>query len=165
MSMTSLSGWTERADELCRQLDELNRNLREFPRNEQQHAPQYKEWERFALIDGGLTSAGGALTVGGGGANLRPCPTGWEAYITSVAVTVGGASSAATVANFNGESDPQNLFDYANTMLGSSPSRIVAFYDPETVYVEQGDPLTIVIAGAVASQAVTVRVTGKRRMT
>ena len=71
--------------------------------------------------------------------------------------------AAATVTNYNGEPGEQNLFDYANAMLGNTPSRLVAFYDRETVYVEQGDAITIVIAGAVATQPVFVRVCGKRR--
>ena len=162
---SDLNGWTERADELCRQLDELNRNLREFPRNEQQHSRGYNEWERFALIDGGNASAGGALTIGGANTNLRPASNGWEAYVTSIAVTVSGASSGATVAVYNGDLADQNLVDYANAMFGSSPSRLVAFYDRETFYVEQGDCLTIVLASTAASATVTVRVAGKRRQT
>ena len=156
--------WSAKIDRLCEQLDELNTQLREFPRGDQQHAPMMREWERFALIDGGTTSGAGGLTVGTGSSNLRPCPTGWEAYVTSVAVTVTGASAAATVTNYNGEVSDSNLFDYANAMLGNTPSRIVGFYDEGTVYVEQGDALTIVVAGAVATQNVTVRVCGKRRM-
>jgi hypothetical protein len=77
---------------------------------------------------------------------------------------VSGASAAATVVNYNGEVSDLNLFDYANAMLGNTPSRIVAFYDRETVYVEQGDAITIVVAGAVSTANVTVRVAGKRRM-
>ena len=69
------------------------------------------------------------------------------------------------VTNYNGEISEQNLFDYANAMLGNTPSRIVAFYDWETVYVEQGDPINIVIAGAAASTSAFVRVCGKRRQT
>ncbi len=134
-----------------------------FPKGDQRHSRQEREWERFALIDGAALSASGGATIGTSQSNLRPCATGWEAYITSVAVTVTGASSAASVANYNGEVDATNLFDYANAMIGSSPSRIVAFYDPETVYVEQGDAISIVIAGGVSGAQATVRVTGKRR--
>jgi hypothetical protein len=157
-----ISEASARVDLLCERLDALNRSLLEFPRTDQQHSPAEREWQRFVLTDGGIASAAGALTVGGGGSNLIPAPNGWEAYITSVAVTVSGASAAATVVNYNSD---LNLFDYANALLGNSPSRIVAFYDQETVYCEQGDPLNIVIAGAVANAAVFVRVAGKRRMT
>lgn len=150
-------------EELCRSMEALTAALRDFPRTDQEHSRGYREWERFALIDGGQATAGGALTVGTAQSNLRPCQTGWEAYLTSVAVTVSGASAAATVANYNGEVNDQNLFDYANSMLGNSPSRIVALYDPEVVYIEAGDAISIVIAGAVASANVTVRVCGKRR--
>ncbi len=162
--LSDLGGRTDRADRLCAQLDELNEQLRTFPRNDQQRSPQLREWERFALIDGGQATAGGALTVGGAGSNLRPAPNGWEAYVHSVAVTVSGASATATVTNYNGDVADGNLFDYANAMLGSSPSRIIAFYDLEQVYVETGDAISIVVASAAASAAVTVRVTGRRRM-
>jgi hypothetical protein len=154
---------SERVDLLCERLDALNTSLLEFPRDDQQHSPAQREWERFVLSDGGVC-ANGTLTVGGGGSNLRPAATGWEAYITSIAVTVSGASAAATVANYNGEVADLNLFDYANALLGNTPSRIVAFYDRETVYVEQGDAITIVVAGAVSTANVTIRVAGKRRM-
>lgn len=166
MSITGFRGLADaqaQLDRLCDQLDELNQALREFPRNDQQHSPGYREWERFALIDGGNTGASGGLTIGQGNTNLRPAPTGWEAYVLAVAVTVGGASSAATVTNYNGDVGDQNLFDYANQMFGGTPSRIVAFYDEDQVYVESGDAISIVIAGAVTNQNVTVRVTGKRR--
>ena len=162
---SDLNGWTERADELCRQLDELNRNLREFPRNEQQHSRGYNEWERFALIDGGNASAGGALTIGGANTNLRPAPNGWEAFVTSIAVTVSGASAAATLTVYNGDLADQNLADYANALLGASPSRIKLTYQPEEFYVEQGDCLTLVLASTAASATVTVRICGKRRQT
>lgn len=155
--------WQEQYDDICKRLDALTQALHEFPRTDQEHSKGYREWERFALIDGGQTTAAGGLTVGGSGSNLRPAATGWEAYLTSIAVTVQGASAAATVTNYNGDVSDQNLFDYANSMLGNSPSRIVAFYDPEVIYVEPGDAINIVIAGAVASQNVTVRVCGKRR--
>ncbi len=49
-------------------------------------------------------------------------------------------------------------------MDGNSPSRKIAFYDPEVVYVESGDAISIVIAGGVNAAQATVRVTGKRRM-
>lgn len=163
-TLAMLNGWQARFDELCERLDTLNANLeRGFPANDQEHSRGYREWERFVLIDGATTSGTGAATVGGAGSHLRPCAVGWEAYVTSVAVSVGGASSAATVVNYNGEAADANLFDYANAILGSSPSRIIGFYDPETVYAEPDTALTIVVAGAVASQQVTVRVCGKRR--
>lgn len=158
-----LNGLEGKYADLCERLDALTSALHEFPRTDQLHSPQYREWERFVLLDGATTDAQGGATVGGTGSNLRPCAVGWEAYLTSVAVSVGGASSAATVTNYNGPVDPQNLFDYANSILGSTPSMIVAFYDVETVYVEPGDALNIVVAGAVATQQVTVRVAGKRR--
>lgn len=160
MAFGPTQDFRELYDGLCGKLDRLSVALEQ---SDQLHSRQYREWERFVLTDGGQTSGTGGLTVGGAQSNLRPAPTGWEAYITAIAVTVGGASAAATVTNYNGEQDERNLFDYANAMLGSTPARLVAFYDPETVYCEPNDTLSIVIAGAVASQLVTVRVAGKRR--
>ena len=135
----------------------------EFPKSDQQHSPGYREWERFNLVDGGQCDGSGNLTVGGGDSRLRITNAGWEAYLTSVAVTVSGASSAATVTNYVGGVADPNLLDYANQMLGNSPSRIVGFYDKETVYFYSNQALTVVIAGAVASANVTVRAAGKRR--
>lgn len=151
-------------DRMIASMDALAVALHAFPKSDELHARQQREWERFAMIDGAVLSAAGGATIGGSQSNLRPSPNGWEGYITSIAVTVTGASAAATVANFNGEADPMNLFDYANSMLGNSPSRIVGFYDPETVYVESGDAISIVIAGGVNGAQATVRVAGKRRM-
>lgn len=158
-----LAAWQDNIDGLRTDVRALTAALGEFPRGPQQHSPQLREWERFALIDGGTTSGSGGVTIGQSQSNLRPAANGFEAYLTSVAVTVGGASAAATVTNYNGEVDPTNLFDYANAMLGNSPSRIIAFYDEETIYVEQNDAISIVIAGAAASVQVWVRVCGKRR--
>jgi hypothetical protein len=164
MGLPDFSIWQSNVDGLRGDLQANTEAIRAaFPKDDQQHSKQLREWERFALVDGVVLSAAGAGTIGTASSNLRPCATGWEAYITSVAVTVGGASSAATVTNYNGEVDPTNLFDYANSILGASPSRIIAFYDAETVYVEQGDAISIVIAGGAASVQAFVRVCGKRR--
>ncbi len=167
MNLLAVNGdWQTRIDGLCEQLDELNRQLREFPRADvQRHSRQEREWERFVLTDGGQASAGGALTVGGGATGLVPAPNGWEAYVTSVAVTVSGSSAAATVASYFGEVSDLNLFDYASSLFGASPSRVVGFYDQETGYCEQSDPLSLVVTGAAANATVVVRVAGKRRMT
>ena len=164
MGLPDFHVWQDNIDGLRDDLQANTKALGEaFPKGDQRHSRQEREWERFALIDGGQCSAAGALTVGTASSNLRPCANGWEAYITSIAITVNGASAAATVTNYNGEVDPQNLFDYAAALLGNTPSQIIAFYDPETVYVETGDAISIVIAGAVANAGVTVRVAGKRR--
>jgi hypothetical protein len=166
MDLKVFSSLDEKYDTLCTKLDALTDALHTFPRSDQQtHSKQEREWQRFAMIDGGKTDGSGNLTVGGGGTNLIPAPNGWEAFITSIAVTVTGASAAATVTNYNGEVSDANLLDFASAMLGNSPSRIIAFYDFEVVYCEQADPLSIVVAGAVASANVTVRVCGKRRQT
>ena len=154
----------EKYDNLCAKLDALTQALHEFPRNDQTHSKQMREWEEFVLIDGGQTDGAGAATIGGSGSNLLPAANGWEARIHRVVVTVGGASAAATVANYVGSADPQNLFDFASAMFGNTPSRVVGGYI-DGIYSEQGRHTTIVIAGAVAAQQVTVRVTGRRRQT
>jgi hypothetical protein len=166
--------WGSRFDQLCQQLDNLNQNLREFPPNEQQHSPAYNQWERYVLSDGVTLSGSGGGNVGGGGTNLRPAPPGWEAYVTTVAVTVSGASAAATIVTYNGDLADLNLVDYSNQMFGNTPSRAIAFYDTDidedgshsgAFYVENGDSLTYVIAGAVANATAIVRVAGVRRQT
>lgn len=157
-----LSGWDERYDNVCSKLDAIVDALHEFPRNDQQHSRAYKEWEPFRLIDGATTDGSGNATIGGGSSALLPAANGWEAYVHRVSVTVQGASAAATVSNYVGGAGDQNLFDYANAMLGNSPSRIVGGYI-HGVYCNPSQHLTIVIAGAVATQGVVVRVEGRRR--
>ena len=152
----------EKYDNLCEKLDALTTALHEFPRNDQQHAPKLREWEPFVLIDGGQTDGTGAATVGGAGSNLVPAINGWEGYVHRVSVTVAGASSAATVANYNGAADPQNLFDFASAMFGNTPSRVIGGYI-HGEYFRDGRPASIVIAGAVATSQVTVRIEGVRR--
>jgi len=154
---------TEKYERLCSELNRLSTALEAFPRGDQEHSRQYREWARFKLIDGGNASAAGAITVGGSGSQLYPCANGWEAYLTSIAITVQGASSAATVAIYNGDLGDGNLLDYASNLFGNSPSRLVAFYDPETVWVSQEDALSFVFASTAASAPVQVVVNGKRR--
>lgn len=159
--------WEQRYDQLCAKLDANTAALREltssFPRSDQQHSRQYREWERWQLMDGGAATAGGAITIGGAGTNLFPAANGWEAYITSVAISATGASSGGTVASYIGDVQEQNLFDYGSQLFGNSPSRLVAFYDQETVWVRPNEPLTFVFASLAASSEVFVKVTGKRR--
>lgn len=155
-------GWEAKYDTLCEKLDALTTALHEFPRNEQQHSPAYREWEPFLIVDGGITDGSGNLTIGGSASALQPAPNGWEAYIHRVSVTVQGASSAATVANYIGGVDPQNLFDWNSGMFGNSPSRVVGGYI-HGIYCSQARHVNIVIAGAVATQGVIVRVEGRRR--
>lgn len=162
MGLPDFSEWADRCDKLQASLDNLTTALAEFPRAEQQHSKQLREWEPFELIDGGTTDGSGNCTVGGGGSNLLPAANGWEAYIHRVSVTVQGASAAATVANYAGGASDQNLFDFANAMLGNSPSRIVGGYI-HGVYSAQGKHATIVVAGAAASSGVIVRIEGRRR--
>lgn len=158
--------WEQRYDQLCAKLDANTAAMREltssFPRSDQQHSRQYREWERWTLLDGGVAS-GGALTVGGNGSNLVPASSGQEAYLTSVIVSATGASSGGTAALYIGDSQEQNLIDYAAALSGSSPSRLIAYYDLETVWIRPGEALTIVFASLAASSSVFVKATGKRR--
>lgn len=160
--LPDFSALNEKYEGLCTRLDELTVALNSFPRSEQQHSPQLREWERFVLFDGGVC-VGGAVTVGGNDSNLTPAPNGWEAYVTSVAITLSGASAAATCAAYNGDLSDQNLFDYSPAFLGNTPSRLVSFYEPETLFSEQAESLTFDIAAAAATATCVVRVTGKRR--
>lgn len=162
MAFPNLTEWQAKLDTLLVQMDALTGALRDFPRGDQQHSKANREWEPFVLLDGGTTSAAGLATIGGQGSNLIPAATGWEAYVHRVAVTVQGASSAATVANYHGEVGDQNLFDWSAGMFGNTPSRVVADYS-SPVFFTQGSPLTVVVTGAVATQGVVIRVEGRRR--
>lgn len=154
-----LKDWEERFNTLVASIDRLtDATLRSFPANSQIPAPA-SEWEPFVLVDGGTTDGSGNLTVTCG----QPVASnGWEGYVGRVAVTVQGASSAATVANYHGSAADGNLFDFAGAMIGSSPSRIVADYNTP-VYFRDGQHVTVVVTGAVASSGVIVRVEGRRR--
>lgn len=151
----------DKYDNLCGKLEDLTSALHTFPRTDQQHSPQMREWEPFLLIDGGVTDGSGNATVGTT-ASLVCAANGWEAYVHRVSVTVQGASSTATVSNYIGGVSDQRLFDYANNMLGNSPSKLVGGYT-HGVYVQQTQHVTVVITGAAATSGVVVRVEGRRR--
>lgn len=132
--------------------------LKSFPASSQIPAPT-GEWEPLVLRDGGTTDGSGNVTV----TVAQPvAPNGWEAYIGRVAVTVQGASSAATVGNYHGSVADANLFDFSGGMIGNSPSRLVADYHTP-VYFGSNTHIVIQVTGAAASQGVIVRVEGRRR--
>lgn len=162
MGLPDFDAWAARCDRLGESMDALTTELHSFPRNDQTHSRQYREWEPFLLVDGGNTDGSGNLTVGGAASNLMPAANGWEAFIYRVSVTVQGASSGASVANYVGGVSGQNLFDYGAGMLGNSPSRLVGEYTAG-VYCSQARHVSIVVAGGAASSGVVVRVEGKRR--
>lgn len=147
--------------ELCDRMDALTTALHTFKQSDQQPSPQLREWEPFVVIDGGTTDANGAATVGSS-ASTVVAANGWEGYVHRVSVTVAGASAAASVANYRGGVDPRNLFDFSPNLYGNTPSRIVGGYI-HGVYFNDNQHVTVVVAGAVASQSVTLRVEGRRR--
>lgn len=157
-----LREWSDRCERLIGAIDTLNGTIHAFPAGDQQQSRQQREWEPFVLIDGGTTDSSGNATIGGGQSNLLPAATGWESWVERVAVTVQGASSAATVQNYHGGVADQNLFDAAGGMFGNSPSRIVADYN-NPVYFVNGQHISIVVTGAAVSSGVVVRIEGKRR--
>ncbi len=74
--LPDFDAWAARTDSLRESIDALVLELHSFPRNDQQHSPQYREWEQFLLIDGGAADGSGNLTVGGAASNLMPAANG-----------------------------------------------------------------------------------------
>lgn len=125
--------------------------------NDQRHSVQMREWEPFRRVNGGTCDSNGAATI-----TVKPAQTGWEAELGRISVTVSGASQAATVAAYAIGVQDTDLVDYAGSMYGNSPSRLVGDYNTKIYFINDED-LFIVIAGAVASAAVTIRAEGRRR--
>lgn len=153
-------------NELCSKLDAQTaaiEHVGKLIQSDQEHSRRQREWQPFVLTDAGTTDANGAATVGGDGSYLVPAPNGWEARVHRIVVTVHGASAAATVTTYHGAASDTSLFDFAQAMLGNTPSRQIADYN-SPVYFAAGESISVVIGGAVATQAVVVRVEGLRRM-
>lgn len=115
-------------------------------------------WEPFRVIDGAVTDSAGAATVA-----FVPCPVGWEWRLERIAVSVDGASSAATLAAYVNANDDLALVDWAAGLFGNSPSRNISD-NPAPIYLADGEQFLIVVAGAAVTQRVNVRVQGVRRM-
>lgn len=91
---------------------------------------------------------------------------GYRLDVGHIAVSVGGASSAATVAVYVSSADDateEQLADFASGLFGSSPSRTTAHY-AQVIPVGPDERLVVKIAGAVASQQASVRVSGMRHV-
>lgn len=108
-------------------------------------------------------TAAGATTTTTFQADLPKVALGLEADIERITVSVGGASSGATIAVYRNGVQEGFLLDFTNGLLGSSPSRQVAEYNPP-IRLAQGENLTIVIASiAAAPQPVYIRAEGRKR--
>lgn len=118
---------------------------------------QLESWEPFRLIGGDVTDATGAVTL-----TLLPCPVGWECRLERYTISVGGASSAATVAAFVNSNDDLDLVDWASGLFGANPSRNVSD-NPAPVYLADGEQFLLAVKGAVAAQPVRTRLQGMRR--
>lgn len=122
-------------------------------------------WMDFKLVQDGITATNAAILVF---ETVRP---GWEWRVGRVSVSVAGASAAASVALYIGPGltgitaapDESYLADFANSMLGTTPSRQIS--TPQKPYwLTEGDNLAVVIANAAAgSNLVFARVEGLRR--
>ena len=158
-----IGGWEERYDRLCGKLDDLTRALNDFPRSDQEHSVQYREWEPFVLVDAATLDGSGNGTIGGSGDTaLVPAGRGWEARLHYISLTVGGDSHAATYAAFNGSNDPLNLIDTVGALVGATPSRYVKEFTSGH-YFRDAAHLTVVVASGVAEQQAIVRIEGYRR--
>jgi hypothetical protein len=120
-------------------------------------------WTSFRDFDIDNMAAGAVIF------QYPPVRTGWEWKVDRISVSIPGASSAATTAVYIGPQvadaapDESYLVDYANVLLGSTPSRNVADY-PQPLWLTEGDALTIVVAGAAAGSAAAFsRIEGRRR--
>lgn len=105
------------------------------------------------------------LSAGGAGQIQFKIPAGYRVELTRIAVSVSGASAAATVAVYEASSaaqqDESELIDFAAQLFGNNPSRNIS---PNTEPVDLGPNkfLTIVIAGAAASAQASARVKGRK---
>lgn len=166
-----LGGWGEKYDGLCERLDKLSATLEAhalaLPQGPQKHSPQMREWEHFASSPGTATDANGAAVFA-----VTAARVGFEVLVERISISVGGASSGATVAVFvlaagagpltGGTIDDSALVDWAPQLYGSSPSRSISANLPE-IFLASGEQMVLQIAGAVALQQVRARIQGKRR--
>lgn len=144
-------------DGLCERLDKLTDALHAV-QNDQLHSVAYREWEPFALSFGDITDASKNLTL------RKPLlANGWEGYVNRVSVTVEGASASASVATFRNTEGAANLIDWASSLLGNTPSRIVADYSSPPYFRDDEDFVAVIAGSAAVGNNVTVRVEGRRR--
>ncbi len=116
-----------------------------------------RQWDFYRALTSVTTDGAGAVT-----ASLEALQQGWEAEVELIAISVGGASSAAVVQVYRGGVQESQLLDFSTALLGSSPSRQTAFYCPP-LRLGNSEGLVVRITGAVASQQVYVRAEGRKR--
>jgi hypothetical protein len=107
------------------------------------------------------------LSAGGAGTLTFVTRLGYKTEIYHVAVSVTGASGAATAAVYVSSGDDaseEQLADFASALLGSSPARNVAHY-ALPIELLPDERLLVKIAGAVASSTASVRIAGRRHPT
>ena len=166
--MNMLGDLNEKYDGLCEKMDALTAALHEFPRSDQTHSRQEREWQPFKLNDGGqVASNGTTFTVGGGQSALLPAARGWEAYVERIVLTADGSSSGAFAAVFRGPAGVLDLVDRAATfaavnILGITTYTNVADYN-SPIYFLDGQHVTIEFGGCANSANVNVIVYGRRR--
>ena len=160
--------FNEKYERLCGSMDALTKALHEFPRADQTHSKQMREWEQFEITNGGkVASNATVITIGGGNTQLVPAPRGWEARVERISLSADGSSSGAFAAVFRGEAGPLNLIDRAATfaavnILGTTTYTNVADYN-SPLYFFDGEPAVIEFGGLANSANVYVILYGQRR--
>jgi hypothetical protein len=111
----------------------------------------------FTDIATGLTDGAGAAQVPIDGPRVGQI---W--LLERISVVVAGASAAANVALYlDAPAADVDLLDYANAMLGNTPSRVV-FAAPGGPYlIPNGTPVIVAVAGAAPAAAVSIRYQGR----
>ena len=116
-----------------------------------------RPWEPFRYLQGDITDGSGDATL-----TFAPCPVGWEWQIGRIAVSVDGASHAATLGAFVNSPDDSTLVDWAAGLFGDSPSRNISD-NPAPIYLADGEQFVLQVTGAVAAQQARVRIQGFAR--
>jgi hypothetical protein len=120
-------------------------------------------WLNFRLSDTDNMSSGAVVFQFG------PVATGWEWKVNRLAISIPGASAAATAAVYvapgMGETAPDEsyLVDFASALLGSTPSRNISV-PIAPYYLTENDVLLVNVAGGAAgTAAASARIDGIRR--
>ena len=165
--MNMLGDLNEKYDGLCEKMDALTAALHEFPRNDQTHSQQLREWERFVLHDAlTLASGVGALGVAG---SQAPAANGWEAYVERITLLVGGSSSGAVGAVFHASQGPTSCIDIIPLVVAVVVNTVTYYGNAANysspAYFRDGAALIVTVTGAdtTAGTQAVMRVEGRRR--
>ena len=167
MNFPNLDLWGERADNLCKAMDELTKGLHAFKQSDQQPSPQMHAWEEFVIVDA-VTLTSGVGSLGGAGGHV-PAPNGWEGFVERITLLVGGSSSAAVGGVFRGGPSTQTCIDIVPLVMPVIINT-VTFYGnaanyASPAYFRDGASIQVTVTGAdtTAGTQAALRVEGKRR--